>query len=271
VSSIARRAAARAMPSRETRLDKRLRGAEVRAAVAPAPHVVHRRLTATRTSRLTGASSDPSGTRTGVRSVREVERAARAPGAADGSDVGERDRDHVAPRRHAPLRVAVDRPVASPSGGTVGALQHGRAVDQEARHGRASCRSCSTRSGGCSRSRASPWRSGARHGGSARSAAWSWHASEPTGAIVRISFRHVSGFAGAVERRSAEELARLPAHMRPLDAGRPATARRSEARLTVTAADRAVCVSARDAGWAGDGYDVGSGDGYDVGSYVTCG
>jgi hypothetical protein len=88
-------------------------------------------------------------------------------------------------------------------------------------------------------------------------AAWSWHASEPTGAIVRISFRHVSGFAGAVERRSAEELERLPAHMRPLDAGRPATARRSEARLTMTAADRAVCVSARDAGWAGDGYDVG--------------
>jgi len=43
-------------------------------------------------------------------------------------------------------------------------------------------------------------------------AAWPWRASAPTGAIVRISVRHVSGFAGAVERRSPEELARLPAH-----------------------------------------------------------
>ena len=65
-------------------------------------------------------------------------------------------------------------------------------------------------------------------------AAWPWRASAPTGAIVRISVRHVSGFAGAVERRSPEELARLPAHMRPLDAGRPATARRSDTQLIVT-------------------------------------
>jgi hypothetical protein len=65
-------------------------------------------------------------------------------------------------------------------------------------------------------------------------AAWPWRATQPGIGIVRISFRHVSGFAGAVERRSAEELARLPAHMRPLDAGRPATARRSDTRLTVT-------------------------------------
>jgi len=85
-------------------------------------------------------------------------------------------------------------------------------------------------------------------------AAWPWRASEPTGAIVRISFRHVSGFAGAVEGRSAEELARLPAHMRPLDAGRPATARRSEARLTVTIDGTTVLEHAyRPTGWRRDG------------------
>ena len=71
-------------------------------------------------------------------------------------------------------------------------------------------------------------------------AAWPWRASEAGGARLRVSLRHVTAFAGAVERRSAEELARLPAHMRPLDAGQPATARRSDARLTVAIDGRTV-------------------------------
>lgn len=64
-------------------------------------------------------------------------------------------------------------------------------------------------------------------------ASWPWQASAPDAAVLRVSLRHVSGFSEAARARSAEELARLPAHMRPKDGAAPVTGRRSDATLEV--------------------------------------
>jgi len=63
--------------------------------------------------------------------------------------------------------------------------------------------------------------------------AWPWRASDAGAAVLRISLRHVTPFSGAVTRRTAEEIAALPPHMRPKDATQPATGRRADAVLTV--------------------------------------
>ena len=63
--------------------------------------------------------------------------------------------------------------------------------------------------------------------------AWPWMATAPDEAVLRISLRHVTGFSGAVQLRTAEEIAKLPPHMRPKDATLPTTGRRADATLTV--------------------------------------
>ena len=64
--------------------------------------------------------------------------------------------------------------------------------------------------------------------------AWPWTVNAPGSVRLRISLRHVTGFTAGVRARSAEEIARLPAHMRPKDASVPTTGRRADAVLTVT-------------------------------------
>ena len=65
--------------------------------------------------------------------------------------------------------------------------------------------------------------------------AWPWHAFPPGAAVLRISFNHVSAFAAAgTAALSPEDIAKLPAHMRPADASRPSTGRRRPVRLTVS-------------------------------------
>ncbi len=64
-------------------------------------------------------------------------------------------------------------------------------------------------------------------------ASWPWQANAPDAAVLRVSLRHVSGFSEAARGRSAEELARLPAHMRPKDGAGPVTGRRADAALEV--------------------------------------
>jgi hypothetical protein len=64
-------------------------------------------------------------------------------------------------------------------------------------------------------------------------AAWPWAATPSDAAVLRVSLRHVTGFTAAARARSAEELARLPAHMRPRDPDRPTTGRRADAALTI--------------------------------------
>lgn len=64
-------------------------------------------------------------------------------------------------------------------------------------------------------------------------AAWPWVATTPGEARLRLSLEHVSALAGPIETRSAEELAKLPAHMRPIEPSRVATGRRADATLTV--------------------------------------
>ncbi|OGL00879.1 MAG: hypothetical protein A3E31_17920 [Candidatus Rokubacteria bacterium RIFCSPHIGHO2_12_FULL_73_22] len=63
--------------------------------------------------------------------------------------------------------------------------------------------------------------------------AWPWTVTAPGSARLRISLRHVTGFHADVRTRSAEELAKLPAHMRPKDASVPVTGRRADAVLSV--------------------------------------
>ncbi len=63
--------------------------------------------------------------------------------------------------------------------------------------------------------------------------AWPWTATAPDEAVLRISLRHVTEFSGAAPLPTAEEIAKLPPHMRPKDASRPATGRRADATLTV--------------------------------------
>jgi len=70
-------------------------------------------------------------------------------------------------------------------------------------------------------------------------AAWPWAATGPGDARLRISLRHVTGFSAGARLLSAEEIAALPAHMRPRDAGVPTTGRRADAVLTVTIDGRA--------------------------------
>jgi hypothetical protein len=63
--------------------------------------------------------------------------------------------------------------------------------------------------------------------------AWPWTATAPGEAVLRVSLRHVTGFSGAVQLSTPEEIAKLPPHMRPKDATLPATGRRADATLTV--------------------------------------
>lgn len=64
-------------------------------------------------------------------------------------------------------------------------------------------------------------------------AAWPWPAQDPGAAHLRISFKHVTAPLSGGTTLSAEELAKLPAHMRPRDGARAASGRRGDARLTV--------------------------------------
>lgn len=63
--------------------------------------------------------------------------------------------------------------------------------------------------------------------------AWPWVAAPPHTASLRIAFRHVAAFAAAGEVKSAEEIEKLPRHMRPLSAERARTGRRVDTVLTV--------------------------------------
>jgi hypothetical protein len=64
-------------------------------------------------------------------------------------------------------------------------------------------------------------------------AAWPWAAEDPGTARLRISFKHVTRPVSGGSTLSAEDLAKLPAHMRPRDGARTASGRRGDARLTV--------------------------------------
>jgi len=69
--------------------------------------------------------------------------------------------------------------------------------------------------------------------GLAAFSAWPWAATPPDAAALRLSLRHVSAFTTAARAPTAEELARLPAHMRPRAGARGGTGRRADAVLTV--------------------------------------
>lgn len=85
-------------------------------------------------------------------------------------------------------------------------------------------------------------------------AAWPWAASEPGTARLRISVKHVTGFAAALAVRSPEELAKLPRHMRPTDPERQTTGRRRDAGLVVTVdGGEALRRTYRPTGWRRDG------------------
>lgn len=71
-------------------------------------------------------------------------------------------------------------------------------------------------------------------------AAWPWTASDPGAAMVRVSVKHVTRLTRAAGALSPEELAKLPVHMRPPDATRAATGRRTDATLTVQVDGRTV-------------------------------
>jgi hypothetical protein len=64
-------------------------------------------------------------------------------------------------------------------------------------------------------------------------AAWPWPASDPGAAVLRVAFKHVAAFEEAAPARSAEELARLPRHMRPTAPEGARTGRRVDTTLTV--------------------------------------
>ena len=64
-------------------------------------------------------------------------------------------------------------------------------------------------------------------------AAWPLTLAPADSARLRISLRHVPAFVASGERPSAEDIARLPAHMRPADPGRQTTGRRADVAVRV--------------------------------------
>ena len=64
-------------------------------------------------------------------------------------------------------------------------------------------------------------------------AAYPWAASDPGAAMIRVAFKHVAAFEHAGPARSAEEIAKLPRHMRPTSPERAQTGRRVDTVLRV--------------------------------------
>ncbi len=63
--------------------------------------------------------------------------------------------------------------------------------------------------------------------------AFPWTASDPGAARLRLAVKHVAARQAAARRLSAEELERLPRHMRPLEGVQPAVGRRLPSTLEV--------------------------------------
>lgn len=85
-------------------------------------------------------------------------------------------------------------------------------------------------------------------------AAWPWTASAPGVALLRISLKHVAPVAVAARALSAEDLARLPRHMRPQSTEGARTTARRDTRLVVRVDGRSVLDAAyRPAGLRHDG------------------
>jgi hypothetical protein len=69
--------------------------------------------------------------------------------------------------------------------------------------------------------------------GLATFSAYPWVASAPEAASLRVAFKHVAPFEATARGLSAEELARLPKHMRPQSVERARTGRRHDTTLRV--------------------------------------
>jgi hypothetical protein len=64
-------------------------------------------------------------------------------------------------------------------------------------------------------------------------AAFPWAASDPGAAMIRVAFKHVAAFEHAGPARAAEEIERLPRHMRPSSPERARTGRRVDTVMRV--------------------------------------
>jgi hypothetical protein len=70
--------------------------------------------------------------------------------------------------------------------------------------------------------------------GLATFSAFPWLASAPDAALLKVTFQHVAAFERAGRQLSAEELAKLPRHMRPQGGVQAATGRRASTHLALS-------------------------------------
>ena len=76
--------------------------------------------------------------------------------------------------------------------------------------------------------------------GLATFSAFPWLASAPDAALLKVTFQHVAAVEQAGRTLSAEELAKLPRHMRPQGGVQAATGRRASTRLALSLDGRAL-------------------------------
>jgi hypothetical protein len=85
-------------------------------------------------------------------------------------------------------------------------------------------------------------------------AAFPWQASAPDAALLKIAIKRVAPFEDAARPLSAEELAKLPRHMRPASGMGVPSGRRRDTRLTVALDGRPVLDRTyHPGGWRQDG------------------
>jgi hypothetical protein len=85
-------------------------------------------------------------------------------------------------------------------------------------------------------------------------AAFPWQASPPDAALLKVAIKRVADFEEAARPLSAEELAALPRHMRPVSGASVPTGRRRDTRLSVVLDGRPVLDRTyRPGGWRHDG------------------